>query len=55
MKQKQSFEIKQLRHRLYALIACEESQAECKAFRDLGWVDFFDKDDVMRGLPKPKF
>ena len=40
MKQKQSFEIKQLRHRLYALIACEESQAECKAFRDLGWIAY---------------
>lgn len=40
MKQKQSFEIKQLRHRLYALIACEESQAECQAFRALGWIAY---------------
>ena len=40
MKQKQSFEIKQLRHRLYALIACEESQAECQAFRAMGWIAY---------------
>lgn len=26
--------------RLYVLIACEESQAECKAFRDLGHIAF---------------
>lgn len=40
MRQKQSFEIKQLRHRLYALIACEESQAECQAFRAMGWIAY---------------
>lgn len=28
------------RNKLYILIACEESQAECKAFRDLGHVSY---------------
>lgn len=28
------------RRKLYVLIACEESQAECKAFRDLGHIAF---------------
>lgn len=28
------------RRRLYVLIACEESQAECKAFRDLGHIAY---------------
>lgn len=29
-----------MRKKLYVLIACEESQAECKAFRDLGHVAY---------------
>ena len=28
------------RRKLYVLIACEESQAECKAFRDLGYIAY---------------
>ena len=32
--------IKKPRRRLYVLIACEESQAECKAFRDLGHIAY---------------
>ena len=32
--------IKTPRRKLYVLIACEESQAECKAFRDLGHIAY---------------
>lgn len=32
--------LKTPRRKLYVLIACEESQAECKAFRDLGHIAY---------------
>lgn len=29
-----------MKHKVYVLIACEESQAECKAFREMGFIAY---------------